>query len=369
MRAVAVLLSAVLLASHAPAQDEPQPTPEQRIAALEKENLALRREVEALRHRIDEMWAERAGEKHTMTITIPADPDPEHLRGIALPAAPSKQDVRLYVARILRAAVQHRGGYGVDDPEVRLLEKVGPSHADVLIEPLLASPVLNGDVYLIEALKSLVGEEHKKLVLDALPIAHELVTIVRERGWSEAAAPTLLAVLADRPSWTHNTLATGWIEAVADLKRPDTYESLRTYFYYGHNRYHTWMAIRELPGLELDAEVERLWHWARGLDDRWVRGNLAAVAAHYGHLDALAVLFDDPESWPAFEVIARVTPYRGARAERREGWRFKFRFGKAEEEESEEERAKKWFALHRDRLVFDKAEGKYRVKDEKEAAK
>ncbi len=366
MRALAV---AILLSSAVRGQDAQEPTPEQRVAELEKENLALKREVEALRNRIDEMWAERAGEKHTMRITVPADPDPEHLRGILLPHDPSKQDCRLYVARILRAVAQHRNGYGADDPEVRLLEKVGPSHADVLIEPLLSTPILNGDVYLIEALKSLVGEEHKKLVLDALPIAHDLVVIVQARGWTEDAAPTLLDVLADRPFWTHNSLPTEWIEAVAGLKRPNTYESLKGYFYYGHNRYHTWMAIRGLPGLALDADVERLWTWARELDEPWVRGNLAAVAAHYGHMDALAALFDDPESWPAREVIERVTPYRSARAERGEGWRFEFRFGKPKEEESEEERAKKWFAANRDRLVFDKAEGKYRVKDGKEAPK
>jgi hypothetical protein len=365
MRAVALV---ILLASTVRGQDEPQPTPEQRIAALEKENLALKRKVEVLRNLIDEMVARQAGEKHTMRVTIPADPDPEHLRGILLPGDPSKQDCRLYVARILRAATQQGNGYGADDPEVRLLAKVGPSHADVLVEPLLHPSLLGGDIYLIEALKSLAGEEHKKLVLDALPIAHELVVIVRERGWTEDSAPTLLKVLADRPWWTHNSLPTEWIEAVADLKRPETYESLKTYFYYGHNRYHTWMAIRGLPELALDAEVERLWTWARELDDPWVRGNLAAVAAHYGHLDALARLFDDPESWPAFEVIARVTPYRTARAERGEGWRFEFRFGKPKEEESEEERAKKWFALHRDRLVFDKAAGKYRVKDKEDTA-
>ena len=98
--------------------------------------------------------------------------------------------------------------------------------------------------------------------------------------------------------------------------------------------------------MDLKPEVERLWSWAKELDDKWVRVEVAAVAAHYGHLDALQVLFEDPQGWPASEVIESVTPYRG---ERREA-----------------EQAKTWFELHRDRLVFDPAKGTYRIADQDE---
>lgn len=202
-------------------------------------------------------------------------------------------------------------------------------------------------VYLVEALKALVREEHKDLILKSLPSAQVLVKVVLAHGWTEDAAPILLERLADRRAWTIASLPHEWIEAVASLKRRESYEGLKTYFYYGLNRYDTWKEIRGLPGMDLKAEVERLWSWAKELDDKWVRVEVAAVAANYGHLDALQVLFADPQDWRAREVIESVTPYRG---ERREA-----------------EQAKKWFEVHRDRLVFDAAKGTYRLTDQGEA--
>jgi hypothetical protein len=277
---------------------------------------------------------------------VGGEPERDHLKGIDLPAKATKEQTREYVARILRAA-SHNGSYGGDDPEVELLERVGAANVDVLIEPLVNVDILNGDVYLVEALKTLVREEHKDLILKSLPSAQELVKVVLARGWTEDAAPILLERLADRRAWTNRSLPSEWIEAVASLKRPESYEGLKTYFYYGLNRYDTWKEMRSLPGMDLKAEIERLWSWAKELDDKWVRVEVAAVAAHCGHLDALQVLFEDPQGWPAWEVVESVTPYRG---ERREA-----------------EQARKWFELHRDRLVFDPAKGTYRIADQEES--
>jgi hypothetical protein len=79
--------------------------------------------------------------------------------------------------------------------------------------------------------------------------------------------------------------------------------------------------------------------------DRWQRGQLAAVAAHYGHVDALEVLvdgIDDDSIWQAADVFRRLTPYRGPDA------------GAAE-----------WFEANRERLVFDAAAKRYRVEEAK----
>jgi len=62
------------------------------------------------------------------------------------------------------------------------------------------------------------------------------------------------------------------------------------------------------------------------------------------HLDALQVLFENPQAWPAWEVIENVTSYRG--------------------EQREAEEASKWFELHRDRLMFDPEKGTYRIAEE-----
>jgi len=280
-----------------------------------------------------------------VTIRVGSESDRDHLKGIDLPANATKEQAREYVAKILRVA-SHNGSYSADDPEVELLERVGPANVDVLIEPLVNVQILNGDIYLVEALRALVAEEHKDLILTSLPSAQELVKVVLARGWTVDAAPILLERLADRRAWTNTSLPPEWIEAVASLKRPDSYKDLKTYFYYGLNRYDTWKQIRGLPGMDLTAEVERLWPWARKLDDKWVRVEVAAVAAHYGHLDALQVLFEDPQYWPASEVIESVTPYH--------------------DDSRDAERAKRWFELNRDRLVFDPAKGTYGVADQGE---
>ncbi len=304
MRKMAFLLSLSLISSPASAEEERDRVPElkRRIEELEKENAALRRKAAELQNQLVELVAKKATERHIVrhVMAFDGEREPAHLKGIELPEMPSKYQVREYVARILRAAVRNRGGYGADDPEVRLLQKIGPAHADVLLEPLLYVDRPNADIYLIEALKSLVGKQHKELVLKALPFVRDLVQVVLVRRWTKDAAPILLRVLADRGSWTFPNpgLPTEWIEAVAELARSESYDGLKAFFYYGSNRYHTWKAIRGLSGIELKAEVDRLWPWAKELDDKWVRLSVAAVAAHYGHLDALEDLFGYPGGWP-----------------------------------------------------------------------
>ncbi len=343
MRATYLVFGILVLAVAAIGEEEQDRA--KKIAALEKQNLLLKRRVAELESQLDELFAIKVTEKHTVRHSMPFDGErlPAHLKGIDLPETASKYQVREYVAKILRAAVRHRGGYGAADPEVGLLKLVGSAHVDVLLEPLLYSDVPNADIYLIEALKTLVGQQHQQLVLKTLPLVRDLVQVVVLRGWTKHAAPTLLNALADRDSWTlpNPGLPTEWIEAVAKLERPESYEDLKTFFYYGTNRYHTWKAIRHLPGIDLKAQVDGLWKWAKGLDDAWQRISVAAVAAHCGHLDALELLFEDPRGWPEWEVIEAVTPYRGER--------------------NNAEHAKQWFKTHKSRLKFDAAQGKYNV--------
>jgi len=93
MRKAALLLSALLVASSAFGEDEAQA---KRIAELEKENLALKRKVAEFRDRVNELYAELKDKTYTARVTIPLDgqPQPEHLKGIALPERPTKHDVR-----------------------------------------------------------------------------------------------------------------------------------------------------------------------------------------------------------------------------------------------------------------------------------
>jgi hypothetical protein len=247
------------------------------------------------------------------------------------------------VARILRESVHHRSGSSAEDPEVRLLEKVGSDHVDVLTEPLLYDSSPAGETYLIAALDSLVTDAHKELVLGRLRLARELVGIVTARGWTEDAAPVLLGVLADHASWKlpYPDLPGEWISAVAALRRPESYGDLKAYLFARGNRYATWKAIKDLPGVLRDADIDSLWGWGKALDSKFDRNDVAAIAAHYGQLDTLEVLFEDPGNWPQREVIDRLTPHRVSLT-RPDG-------------------ARTWFQENRDRLVFDAAAVRYVV--------
>jgi len=336
----------VLTAPRLRAEDRDTITELQRsIDTLRKQNEALQERVRVL-----EQLASRAIAVSTISINVDGKAPPiGYLEGIRLPDAPTKSQVRIYVAKVLRAATRNRTLYDAADPEVDLLKKTGADHVDVLLEPLLYEDRSPTDIYLIEALKAVAREKDKPLVMEYLPLVRDLVQVVLIRDWTEEAAPTLLAALKDRESWLPpgGNLPPEWIEAVVELNRPGYDADLRTYFVDGPNRYRTWRAIGRLKRIDLTTEIEELWHTREGdgIDQatdvkRWQIVDLAAVAAHYGHLDALAVLFHEVLTWPAWEVITELTPYDGTA-----------------------EDAEVWFVRHKEALVFDSTEGRYRLRD------
>jgi hypothetical protein len=130
------------------------------------------------------------------------------------------------------------------------------------------------------------------------------------------------------------------------LRLPESHADLRAYLYGRDNRYTTWKAIRDIPEVVRRSDVESLWKWAKANDEQFFgheRSNVAAVAAHYGHDDALEFLFRDPGDWPEWEAIESVTPYR--------------------EPSQDPAAAKRWFAENRARLVFDAEKMRYQLRD------
>ena len=171
-------LAVFLWPREALARDEEQHVKElqERIAVLEKENHVLRQKV--LWHEL--LAAARLPRSATRVDVLRLGPGSrqanersEHLKGIRLPDRPSKSAVREYVGRILEAAQDHRQVFESVDPEIALLEAVGPANVDILIEPLVYLPHIGPSYYLIEALDTLVGAEHKELILDNLAAADD----------------------------------------------------------------------------------------------------------------------------------------------------------------------------------------------------
>jgi len=269
----------------------------------------------------------------------------KQLAGIRLPEQPSKNQVRVYVGTILRVAGEDRGVFGASDPEVDAIVRVGPEHVDVLIEPLVHLAHFNGEIYVVEALKKLVTDDHKDQVLTNLAAAPALVGVVVHRGWTEDAATTLFKVLAERDPY----LDVDWVEAAASVAGPEQYEDLKFHLRRNVNHFNVWKAIRDLPGIEpLEPSIVSAWRGTSREDDPYGWGQLALVAAHYGHVEGLEFVVEDMgrsmRAWRAFQNLTG------------HAHDVSFPFPEAVE------RAQEWFAAHKDRMEFDRARGRYIVR-------
>ncbi len=247
-------------------------------------------------------------------VRVSGDSKSEDLAHIKLPDNPSKDEVRAYVRAIVDAC-RGRRSWSNTDPEVKMLEKVGPKNLDLLIAALAVEPQ---NFHLRYVIGELVDENSKQLVLENLGACSALVGVVLQQGWEQEAKQTLIKGFGNG----NHHLSPEWIEAVAKLKEPSTYPLLRDYFVRGANRYLTYEAIKNLPIENLPGAVQDAWQMTRSLGVGL--GLTALIAAEYGHLDALECLFEEltgisgNDEWfakRARKVIYRVTDFTGSKEE------------------------------------------------------
>lgn len=359
MLVLAVLLATAVLpgcgedkgrsASDTPAPAEASPEPPAQAVEPSKEAEPRAPDLKALWEALVPPPEPTKGPQ-TAEIVIPlgssgAEVNSTHLAGIRLPEQPSKNQVRVYVGTILRVADADRGVFGASDPEAEAIARVGPEHVDVLIEPLVHLAHFNGDLYVVEALKILVTDDHKDQVLASLAAAPALVEVVVHRGWTQDAATTLFNVLAERDPY----LDVDWIEAAASVAGPEQYEGLKFYLRQNVNHFTVWEAIRDLPGIEpLEPSIVSAWRGTSRDDDPYGWGQLALVAAHYGHMEGLEFAVKDMgrsmRAWRAFQNLTGHAHDVG------------FPFPEAVE------RAQEWFAANKNRMEFDRTKGRYVVR-------
>ncbi len=260
-----------------------------------------------------------------------------------LHASAGKDEVRRYVAAVLRYSDVLRSTFSAEDPEVQSLMSVGHTNIDILIEPLRYVDSLNPTIYLTTAISRLTEDEHRGVVLANLATAPELIHVVEARGWEEDAAKTLLSVLHERP----RHLRTAWIVACAKVASLEHRHDLRFQLATGDNPYWIWRAIRYSPGVgPLDDLVGRAWAEADpgNNSERWRQ--MAVVAAHYGHIRGLSVLVERlakrHEWWGVFQKLTG--------------------FGRDREDFGRVRDAQRWFASNREMLVYDRSSRRYVIK-------
>lgn len=290
--------------------------------------------------------SEAARKRLSQTVTdwrpLPtAGPDTEHLAKIQLPENPTKAQVKKYIRDIIGAS-RGQNTWSDRDPQIGMLTKVGPENLPVLLEFLNSSGSMN-NYHLVRAIVHLSNEQSASLILDALPIHHELIKVVVRHGWEDQARKILL----DEVKNTDEYLPSEWLVALANLNDPDTYPFLREYFVSGPNKRTTYKAIKHLPIDDMTEAVARAWKMSQ-YGGPYDRNAMAVVAIEYGHEDALAVLIDillsarGPSSFASRETrpaILKHVEFRGSNEE-----------------------LVRWFEQNRKHIHFDKEAKKFVVR-------
>jgi len=266
-------------------------------------------------------------------------PDVTALEALAPPEQMTRKQVMLYIADIA-AATRTQNVFSPDDPQIAMLAAVGPEHVDLLLEAATGAKAAMS-YYAVEAVRLVAEEQHKEMVLDALPSERELAKVVLARGWAQDAREILLAELRRFPYY----LPPEWIQAAASLEDPPTYGLLQEYLIHGGSRAVTHTAISKLPGIELTESVGTAWRIVKYQDEYDAR-EMAQIAIAYGHKDALAYLVQalqegDQGQWTVRAICEAVARHSNAPATR--------------------EGVIRWFWQNRNKLTFDAEDRMFRV--------
>ncbi len=269
--------------------------------------------------------------------------DFERFGAIKLPADPTEQQVADYIDAIMRATAGQKY-WSSNDVEVDLYVQVGPKRLKTLVDAMFDNNDYVTKGHLETAIGRLAGEEHKPLLLEVLAANRDFVGVIVALGWEQDAKAILVAELARQPTY----LPPEWIKAVANLRDPKTYDDLQAYLATGNNSWHTYAAIKDLPGIDLDDAVAGAWQKVKRErpDNDLAMRYVATFAIAYGHTDALGFLIGWLNPGPDNELLARRTRADIARHLTFAGTDTEFLA---------------WVLKNRNRLVFDKARAKYDV--------
>jgi len=200
----------------------------------------------------------------------------EKLSALKLSPNASRAEVKDYIRKIHEiSSDQSRSSW--DDPQVGMLAAVGPENLDLLLEG-----AERHDSYSVQAIKRIAGEEHKELILKYLSVLPRLAGVVVNFGWQEDARDILLAGLQ-----TDGYLPSEWVSVVAGFEDPETYSALIGYFVNGRSRAQTYRIIKNLPGIELNGAVPKVWAKTKYSSNAYECRSMIPVAMEHGILDAL----------------------------------------------------------------------------------
>jgi len=319
------------------AEDDQKTTNEQLFEEIRR----LNEKVDTLEKKISEIqeWMESAINTHRPVAGKSSEVfRSARLASIKLPENPSRDDIRIYIQDIL-AASRNQTTFGSDDAQIHMLRKIGSENLHILFEFLNAG---GGNFYVEWAIKDLVRDEHKQLVLDALPFHSELASVIIKMNWVTDARDILIDELKFKPRF----LPTDWIQATVMLREPETYDLLVEYFINGSNRSSTYGVIKFLP-IDLDDAVARAWEKAKFDLQKWELTYLAPIAVSHGVADALRYVVDSLE-YPPDKISVDVHPRKVML--------------RHTEARGHNKALQQWYNQNKNNLVFDAERKVFRVK-------
>jgi len=211
-------------------------------------------------------------------------PDFAALRALKLPENPTREEAEAYIRAVLHARAEWRSGAMSDDPEVRLLMRVGPENLFCLIKS--SEKWTSGGDCIYAAVRELASEEHRQMIVGSLTRRPGLLPIIREKGWTIDARDALLELIEQEDGWYGRQA----LEALASLDDPDTYDAIIKHMEEKGADSRLGQLLQDNPDLNISRELAKA-----GLDlgtDSSYKMNSLQRAAEQGDVDALVALAD-----------------------------------------------------------------------------
>jgi ankyrin repeat protein/beta-lactamase regulating signal transducer with metallopeptidase domain len=276
------------------------------------------------------------------------DVDFAALAKITLPAGSSRDQIRDYIRQIAVAS-QGQKESSSTDPQVQMLEKIGPDNINLLLEkdPAISAPgTWEMEIYTQMAINQLARDQDKDLIIGHLEASPGLIQVITNHNWQQLAKPIIVAALKKNPA----RFSPLWFSAAVAFHDPELYPDLEKAFAFGPNKYMNFQELKNQPGFDLKGAVDEAWknqvHGPASFSspDRMEDYGMAVIASQYGHLDALEYLFKALAAkstvysgWPdPRSVILGVTQANGTNDEIIE-----------------------WYQKNKDRLKFDQIQKKF----------
>ena len=277
--------------------------------------------------------------------TVSRVADLNTLDKITLPVPATRDQTRNYISSILLASAQGEA-FTDHDPQIRMLEQVGPQNVDLLIDLTRTSH----SFYLNWAIRDLVREDHRDLVIAAFPSNHDLIDVIVGHHWEKDASAALLAALAgngtDGTSLQNIERGDAIAVALASLKDPKTYPVLSTYYVQRPDR-RLFDTLAACPGFDVKAMVDAAWQ-NRVHAQEWEIRNVLGPAFQFNEPDVLNTALkllktnDRYTEQMVDKTLRTYTPVVG----------------------SNESELIAWITAHKDKLVFDPAAKKFVLQGE-----